>query len=334
MSTVQMKQHINLLRKAVGEIKDSTQERITQISTEVQFNPQDNKEFNDLLNEIKQETLRKLHAFYELKVNNKTNVYQQELSNCSTNYTELQQQVLEHQEIVKEKINQNLQKREQYDKLAIRMVLNYERLKLYKKYYKSLKQYATRKRKSRQAKFDAYQKYQLGLQTKVFYYWRSTCHKTGYQTMLITQAAKEIKNIQQCKVIQITLEFIDIVKILKAKIAETEEQIQIKKNAKAEFSYNLSRNLLKTISNLSMEVMSLRQVTIKGKKVQQILDNQINNDENTKFLKEVNGLIQSKLSSIQQFKEKLKSSEEPAASETHKKNKQSIQFDLQNQSRK
>ncbi|CAD8132027.1 unnamed protein product [Paramecium octaurelia] len=318
MSTVQMKQHINLLRKAVGEIKDSTQERITQISTEVQFNPQDNKEFNDLLNEIKQDTLRKLHAFYELKVNNKTNVYQYELSNCSTNYTELQQQILEHQEIIKEKINQNLQKREQYDKLAIRMVLNYERLKLYKKYFKSLIQYATRKRKSRQAKFDAYQKYQLGLQTKVFYYWRSTCHKTGYQTMLITQAAKEIKNIQS--------QFIDIVKILKAKIAETEEQIQIKKNAKAEFSYNLSRNLLKTISNLSMEVMSLHQVTIK--------DNQINNDENTKFLKEVNGLIQSKLSSIQQVKEKLKSSEEPTASETHKKNKQSIQFDLQNQSRK
>ncbi|CAD8138180.1 unnamed protein product [Paramecium octaurelia] len=318
MSTVQMKQHINLLKKAVGEIKDSTQERITQISTEVQFNPQDNKEFNDLLNEIKQDTLRKLHAFYELKVNNKTNVYQQELSNCSTNYSELQQQVLEQQEIVKEKINQNLQKREQYDKLAIRMVLNYERLKLYKKYFKSLIQYADRKRKSRLAKFNAYQKYQLGLQTKVFYYWRSTCHKTGYQTMLISQAAKEIKNIQS--------QFIDIVKILKAKIAETEEQIQIKKNAKAEFSYNLSRNLLKTISNLSMEVMSLHQVTIK--------DNQINNDENTKFLKEVNGLIQTKMNSIQQFKEKLKSNEEAAASETFKKNKQTIQFDLQNQSRK
>ncbi|CAD8057531.1 unnamed protein product [Paramecium sonneborni] len=317
MSTVQMKQHINLLRKAVSEIKDSTQERITQISTEVQFNPQDNKEFNDLLNEIKQDTLRKLHAFYELKVNNKTNVYQQELSNCSTNYSELQQQVLEQQEIIKEKINQNLKKREQFDKLAIRMVLNYERLKLYKKYFRSLNQYATRKRKNRQSKFEAYQKYQLGLQTKVFYYWRSTCHKTGYQTMLITQAAKEIKNIQS--------QFIDIVKILKAKIAETEEQIQIKKNAKAEFSYNLSRNLLKTISNLSMEVMSLHQVTIK--------DNQINNDENTKFLKEVNGLIQTKLNSIQQFKEKLKSVEEPS-SETLKKNKQTIQFDLQNQSKK
>lgn len=49
----------------------------------------------------------------------------------------------------------------------------------------------------------------------------------------------------------------DIVKVLKGKIAETEEQIQIKRNAKAEFSYSLSRNLLKTISNLSMEVMSL-----------------------------------------------------------------------------
>jgi hypothetical protein len=32
---------------------------------------------------------------------------------------------------------------------------------------------------------------------------------------------------------------------------------KIKKLAKSEFAYSLSRNMLKTISNLSMEVMSL-----------------------------------------------------------------------------
>ena len=51
---------------------------------------------------------------------------------------------------------------------------------------------------------------------------------------------------------------------MRVKIAETEELIRIKKSAKAEFTYSLSRNLLKTISNLSMEVVSLNQVVING----------------------------------------------------------------------
>ena len=52
--------------------------------------------------------------------------------------------------------------------------------------------------------------------------------------------------------------------ILKEKIAETEELIRIKKLVKSEFAYKLSKNMLKTISNLSMEVMNLNQVSLKG----------------------------------------------------------------------
>ena len=51
---------------------------------------------------------------------------------------------------------------------------------------------------------------------------------------------------------------------MRVKIAETEELTRIKKSAKAEFTYSLSRNLLKTISNLSMEVVSLNQVVLNG----------------------------------------------------------------------
>lgn len=40
--------------------------------------------------------------------------------------------------------------------------------------------------------------------------------------------------------------------VLKKKIIETEEMIRVKKAAKAEFAYALSKNLLKTISNLSI----------------------------------------------------------------------------------
>jgi len=39
--------------------------------------------------------------------------------------------------------------------------------------------------------------------------------------------------------------------------------IKIKRAAKGEFAFALSKNLLKTISNLSLEVMSLNQMALK-----------------------------------------------------------------------
>lgn len=39
--------------------------------------------------------------------------------------------------------------------------------------------------------------------------------------------------------------------------------IKIKRAAKGEFAYVLSKNLLKTISNLSLEIMSLSQMNLK-----------------------------------------------------------------------
>jgi chaperonin GroEL (HSP60 family) len=43
-----------------------------------------------------------------------------------------------------------------------------------------------------------------------------------------------------------------IIDILKSKITETDNLIKVKKAAKGEFTYALSKNLLKTISNLSL----------------------------------------------------------------------------------
>ena len=60
-------------------------------------------------------------------------------------------------------------------------------------------------------------------------------------------------------------EFGCIVDTLKQKVMETEELIRVKRAAKGEFTYALSKNLLKTISNLSLEVMSLNQVAAKDR---------------------------------------------------------------------
>lgn len=67
---------------------------------------------------------------------------------------------------------------------------------------------------------------------------------------------------------QIHAQYQSIVDILKEKISDTNDMIKIKKAAKGEFSYALSKNLLKTISNLSMEVMSLNQISLNDNEVE------------------------------------------------------------------
>lgn len=66
---------------------------------------------------------------------------------------------------------------------------------------------------------------------------------------------------------QIHSQYQSIIDILKNKITDTEDMIKIKRAAKGEFAYALSKNLLKTISNLSMEVMSLNQISLKDGEV-------------------------------------------------------------------
>jgi hypothetical protein len=70
---------------------------------------------------------------------------------------------------------------------------------------------------------------------------------------------------------------------LKEKISETDEMIKIKRAAKGEFAFALSKNLLKTISNLSLEVMSLNQMALK--------DGECEEGETKKFMKTVDNVI-------------------------------------------
>jgi len=55
--------------------------------------------------------------------------------------------------------------------------------------------------------------------------------------------------------------------------------IKLKRAAKGEFAFALSKNLLKTISNLSLEVMSLNQMGMK--------DGECDEGETKKFMKTV-----------------------------------------------
>ena len=84
-----------------------------------------------------------------------------------------------------------------------------------------------------------------------------------------------------------SLEYGSIIEILKQKIYETDEMIRVKKAAKGEFAYALSKNLLKTISNLSLEVMSLNQVTLK--------DQQFDESATHNFMAQINSVIHDKL---------------------------------------
>jgi len=83
-------------------------------------------------------------------------------------------------------------------------------------------------------------------------------------------------------------EYLSVIALLQENIKNVEDQIQRKRQSRKEFSFNLSRNLLKTISNLSMEVVSLNQYAIRDKEITNDLD-QINMQIKQK-LKNIEGL--------------------------------------------
>lgn len=83
-----------------------------------------------------------------------------------------------------------------------------------------------------------------------------TSYKSAYEIKVSRNSKSDLKRVKE--------EYLNIVQVLKEKIAETEELIRVKRLLKSEFAYKLSKNMLKTISNLSLEVMNLNQVSLKG----------------------------------------------------------------------
>lgn len=77
---------------------------------------------------------------------------------------------------------------------------------------------------------------------------------------------------------------------------------KVKRAAKGEFAFALSKNLLKTISNLSMEVMSLNQMSLK--------DGECDENETRKFMKSVDSVINDKLGKVREYKRTILGEEE------------------------
>ena len=104
--------------------------------------------------------------------------------------------------------------------------------------------------------------YRRNLMKKSFFPWRTyiwwlfrLTYKDGYANTVRREAEKDISNIHE--------QYQSIIEILKSKINETDDIIRVKKAAKGEFAYALSKNILKSISNLSMEVMNLNQMSLR-----------------------------------------------------------------------
>ena len=85
--------------------------------------------------------------------------------------------------------------------------------------------------------------------------------------------------------------------ILKGKVGEVDQLLSVKRAAKGEFAFALSKNLLKSISNLSMEVMSLNQMALR--------DGEADQHSTRHFMKEVDAVIGDKLGKVRQYKAAL-----------------------------
>jgi len=84
-------------------------------------------------------------------------------------------------------------------------------------------------------------------------------------------------------------EYLEMIALLQTNIKQMDDEIYNRRLARKEFSFNLSRNLLKTISNLSMDVVSLNQYSIKDKETSTELDL-------------MNATIKAKLKELDKFK--------------------------------
>lgn len=97
----------------------------------------------------------------------------------------------------------------------------------------------------------------------------------GIQLKLKKRYEEDLNNYKEGNEVEVCylLEYLNVIALLQENIKNAENQIAKKRQARKEFSFNLSRNLLKTISNLSMEVVSLNQFAIKDKEIGNELEN-------------------------------------------------------------
>lgn len=169
------------------------------------------------------------------------------------------------------------------------MILNWTILKWKKRVITVLKSKYYRKKAEKNLDRRTYNKYLSNLRNKTFFAWRNVIYKAAFEMKLLRTSKKEVNGVQE--------EYIKIMQTLKQKINETEELIRIKKGLKAEFAYSLSKNMLKTISNLSMEVMNLNQVSLK--------DQKMDVSYTTKFLDDLNNMIEGRTREVQHLKQTI-----------------------------
>ncbi len=111
-------------------------------------------------------------------------------------------------------------------------------------------------------------------------------YKEGYENTVRRETEKDIQSIHE--------QYRSIIDILKAKIVESDEMVKVKRAAKGEFAFALSKNLLKSISNLSLEVMSLNQMSLR--------DGETDQHETRKFMKSIENVIGEKMAKVRQYK--------------------------------
>ena len=131
--------------------------------------------------------------------------------------------------------------------------------------------------------------YSLNLFKRAFFPWRALTYKDGYASTVRVETQKDISSIHE--------QYGAIVEILKTKISEVDEVTRLKRAAKGEFAFALSKNLLKSISSLSMEVMSLNQMALR--------DGECDEKDTRVFMKEVDNMIGEKLGKVRAYKRTL-----------------------------
>jgi hypothetical protein len=274
------------------------------------FTGSDQRDYEALLAGLRSHVLAQLTQFFEQRRARKEGTFEEHIDAFDAGGTDIRERM--HR--LKEKIERGflaLKKKEQIKtELQEHMMDAFFMNKQTKKIFLYIKKYAVHKQNKRKNLDEMREKFRRQMLKKSFLPWRALGYKEGYENTIRGSAESDLNSIHT--------QYKGIISLLKAKISETDDLIKIKKAAKGEFAYALNRDLLKTISNLSLEVISLNQVVLK--------DQNQDRQQTAAFMDEINRLLQSKFDKINEYRRDMRGEEEGDESDSRPKQKPRISF--------
>eukprot|EP01017_Pseudomicrothorax_dubius_P036302 TRINITY_DN5187_c0_g1_i1.p1 TRINITY_DN5187_c0_g1~~TRINITY_DN5187_c0_g1_i1.p1 ORF type:complete len:273 (+),score=52.33 TRINITY_DN5187_c0_g1_i1:78-896(+) len=250
------------------------------------FSNEDLEEFSQLLNNLGERNYNEITKFFEDKYSQKLPNYDKELAKYQEYFEERLLQIASAKNQLKSIFDQGKKDEAKLEDLNERLVIETRDRKIKGAVFRFLKK-KREERISLTLRLEESRNHYFNRKIlHSFSNWKRATFKNGLQLKLKRRAEEQA--------LAMTEEYMSIINFLQNKILELEDSIKRKRLAKQEFTFQLSKSLLKTISNLSMEVINLNQVNVKDK----MSDLNLTNN----YMDQLNNILASKMNEVEQLR--------------------------------